>query len=249
MLLALLVAVSSISSTLATAPIAPHLVYTVPKGSEVVIRLTGYDEDGDRLTARVTALPESGSVWQLSQVFSDYGYAPKRGASITTVAGAGVTVTGSRNRIVYTPPPNTNAPTGRWARFAYTVSDGTTTSEPGLVWLVPEHKHVVASHFSSGLDGWSVVNNGARASKMAAGGLTWEPFSRGLLNHYVLATDAEIHLDRRTKLDTTLFYFQSPAKFLGNHAIAYGGTLQFAVASAAGSFSKDNLNIPSSSSR
>ena len=76
---------------------------------------------------------------------------------------------------------------------------------------------------------------------LVAGGLTYEPFSRGVLNHYILGTDAEIHTDRVTGDDMSLWYFVAGPQFLGNHIIAYGGSLKYAVASAAGDFSSNNV--------
>lgn len=230
---------SVLAASTATAPIAPHLSITVSKGSQKLIRLSGYDVDGDKLTATIISAPSSGSLYQLSQVFSDYGYEPMRGTAIGSVP---TVVTGSMNRIVYTPPANTNPPLGAWAQFQYTVTDGTTVSEPGIVWLVPEHKQIVASDFATGLDGWSAIVNGAREAAKSAGGLRFEPYSRGLLNHYVLATDMEIDTNRRSKDDDARWYFQAPAKFLGNHAVAYGGKLEFSMASAAGDFAAGNRN-------
>lgn len=219
---------------------ANHLTVIVPKGSEVLIKLTGYDPDGDKLTAKVITTPDSGALYQLSQVFSDYGYAPKQGDRISTGM---TTVTGSKNRILYAPPSNTNPPTGKWSWFQYKVYDGTTWSEAGIVWLVPEHRNIVASDFATGLDGWSVQGNGARANAMTAGGLVFEPFSRGLLNHYILNTEAEINLNRVTKDDDTRWYFVAPEKFLHNHAAAYGGKLKFDMATAAGDFKSENINL------
>lgn len=177
-------------------------------------------------------------MFQLSQVFSDYGYEPKQGDGVMPMT----TVTGSKNRIVYTPPANTNPPIGKWDWFQYKVYDGSTWSEIGIVWLVPEHRNIVASDFATSLDGWMVAENGARAKTMVAGGLIYEPFSRGLLNHYVLNTEAEININRVTKDDDTRWYFVAPSKFLGNHAVAYGGRLEFSMASAAGDFAKSNHN-------
>lgn len=97
--------------------------------------------------------------------------------------------------------------------------DGTTTSAPGIVWLIPPHQQVVTSDFATDADGWAVEANGARQAALPLGGIVYEPYSRGLLNHYVIATDAEIFLDRKTGDDMTLWRFVAPAKFLGNHAI------------------------------
>jgi len=242
-LLALLALALQCGGVLGAAPIARHMSVTVPKGTEVVITLAGYDSDGDKLTAHVTAVPNSGVVHQLSQVFSDFGYEPKRGTQVSSAsAGSPVVVTGSKNRIVYTPPANTNPPEHMWSQFTYTVSDGTTTSEPGIIWLLPPSTKIVSSDFSAGLDSWVVEGNGARASAMLAGGLVYEPYSRGLLNHYVLATDAEIHTNKVSGDDDSRWYFVAPNKFLGNHAVAYGGQLTFSLASAAGDFGSANIN-------
>jgi len=232
-----------VDPALAAAPIARHMSVTVQKGTEVVITLAGYDSDGDKLTARLTSVPDSGTVNQLSQVFSDFGYDPKRGTGVTSAsAGSPVLVTGSKNRIVYTPPANTNPPERKWSMLTYTVSDATSTSEEGIIWLLPPSGKMVSSDFSAGLDDWSVVDNGARAASMPNGGLVYEPYSRGLLNHYVLATDAEIHTHKVTGDDDSRWYFVAPNKFLGNHAVSYGGELTFSMASAAGDFAAGNIN-------
>jgi hypothetical protein len=219
------------------------LAVSVEKNGEVLVHLTGYDADGDKLEARITSVPDNGAIHQLSQIFSDFGYQPQKGLQIASASSAApVVVTGSRNRIVYTPPAHTNAPDGKWTLFTYVVSDGTTVSEEGIVWMVPSHQQVVFSDFATSLDGWSITNNGARASALVAGGLTYEPFSRGVLNHYILGTDAEIHTDRVTGDDLSLWYFVAGPQFLGNHIITYGGQLKFAVASAAGDFATNNVH-------
>ena len=53
----------------ATKPIAPHQLVVVDASGDTLIRLTGYDLDGDSLVATVMTLPgSSGSVYQLSKV-------------------------------------------------------------------------------------------------------------------------------------------------------------------------------------
>lgn len=46
------------------APLALHQVVPVSAGGEVVIRLMGYDLDGDDLVATITAVPDSGTLHQ-----------------------------------------------------------------------------------------------------------------------------------------------------------------------------------------
>lgn len=214
-----------------------------------------------QLTTYITSIPAVGTLYQISQIFSDYGYEPKRGLAITSAnSSVPVAIIGSRNRLLYVPPPNMNEPLEKvraplatawrvcqrtlcvnvrlavpqWATFTYKMADRSTTSQQGIVWLVPPHKNIVMSDFAVSLDGWSVIGNGARAAASTAGGLSYEPFSRGVLNHYVLATDAEINTNKKTKADDTLWYFVAPSKFHGMHNIAYGGQLSFAISSAAG---------------
>ena len=79
----------------ATDPIAPHLLIVVESGAEAVVSLKGYDLDGDTLVASVDTISlGSGKLYQLSKVYSSYGYEPKQGASLT----GGTVVTGSKNR-------------------------------------------------------------------------------------------------------------------------------------------------------
>jgi hypothetical protein len=49
----------------------------------------------------INTLPVSGSIYQLSQVFSTYGYEPKKGVQISSTSTA---ITGSDNRLVYSRP-------------------------------------------------------------------------------------------------------------------------------------------------
>jgi len=72
--------------------------------------LRGYDADGDELKAVVQPGDlTAGKLSQLSQIYSDYGYEPKTGDAITTSVG----VTGSSNRIVFTPTTDTPKPKKR----------------------------------------------------------------------------------------------------------------------------------------
>jgi len=225
----------------ATVPFAPMLYVIVEPNSEVMFSLPGFDADGDKLTTRITSGPSVGTLYQLSQVFSDYGYEPKRGVAVAA-SGSPVVVTGSKYRLLYVPPPFTNAPEGKWATFTYTVTDKTSTSVPGIVWLVPPHHNLVYSGFSTSLEGWSITGNGMAQAALAAGGLTYEPYSRGLLNHYVIGTDAEINTDVPSNDDLMRWSFVAPAKFRDNFIIAYGGSLVFTLASAAGDFAPTNIN-------
>jgi hypothetical protein len=108
----------------ANVPISFHDIVVVEPSGDAVIRLKGYDLDGDnvsfflnicyvslflfthcivsicmQLKYHITSPPGSGKLTQLSQVFSNYGYNPKAGTAITS-SGA-TQVTGSKNRVYY----------------------------------------------------------------------------------------------------------------------------------------------------
>lgn len=216
----------------ATAPIAPHLAITVGKNSEMVFALRGYDVDGGKLTATIQTVPGAGKLYQLSKVFSDYGYEPKLGSQVTP----GSVITGSNNRIIYTPPANELPPYGKWASFTYTISDGTSVSRPGTVTLASSSKVLIGSDFSRSTESWSVISNGARSP-----GAIHERSSRGSLNYYIHSRDNEINVDSAGN-DLVRWSFVAPSKFLGHQTISYGGSLEFKLASASGDFSAKNLN-------
>lgn len=219
----------------ATKPIAPHQLVVVDASGDTLIRLTGYDLDGDSLVATVITLPgSSGSVYQLSKVFSDYGYEPKQGKSLS----GGEIVTGSGNRVYYKRPAADVATVGSWGIMKYTVADAGETSYEGMVTLVPPSGILVGSHFARGAEGWTIVGN--KASSTA---VSYEASSRGLMNHYVYGSDDTINtMGPGQDADRSLWYFVAPQKFLGHHGISYGGSLDFVLSSFHGDFSAGKLN-------
>ena len=217
-------------------PKAPHITAVVSRGSDVEIKLLGYDVDGDKLTATIASLPSVGKVYQLSQVYNTHGYLPKYEEK-NVVSEANTLVTGSSNRVVFVLPAGTQQSQGKWATFTYVVHDGISTSAEGVVTLVPPGGALASSDFTLGSDGWAVVNNGN------GGGLVHEMTSFGMLNHFVYGTDMEINVDVKTGDDKDRWYFQAPAQFLGFQASAYGGSLEFALAAFSGDLKTEaNLN-------
>jgi len=216
----------------AATPLAPHLSVQVARGGEQVIALRGYDLDGDALTTKITSLPASGTLFQLSFNFNEHGIGSKRGTAVKV----GDTISGSSNRLVYARPTNDYTSAGKWGSFKYTVSDGISTSAEGIVTLVPSDNLgvVVSSDFSSDADGWMVAGK----STVPA---TYEPSSRGLLRYYIYGTENDIHVDNSGS-DTAQWYFVAPNKFLGHQGITYGGSLNFQMASSTGDFSATNKN-------
>lgn len=223
----------------AARPLALHFAVNVSANSENVIPLRTYDVDGDYLSTKVISLPATGTLSQISHVYSEYGYAPKLGKAIH----AGDTVTGSGNRVMYSPPANAPEPSGAWANVKYTAEDSSSGAliHGVLALLGPEGK-LVASNFDHSADGWMVDNNGAGGV-----GITHEPYSRGNLNYFVTSKDDEVNRDA-AGIDTKLWYFVAPAKFrfgTSNNpagSLAYGGALKFTLGSHSGDFSTSNAN-------
>ncbi|KAJ0394306.1 hypothetical protein P43SY_004189 [Pythium insidiosum] len=218
-----------------SSPIARHLVYHVDPGQEAVIVFKGFNQDGAKLSVTLVSLPTNGALYQLSRVFSDYGYEPKREESpITTVPSV---ITGSKNRAVFSRPiwggPSLNS---KYTEFRYTMANAAgETSREGII-VITTNDALVTSTFDAGPDNWSVISNGN-------GAVVHQPISRGgLLSYYIYAIDAVIHRQENGD-DSTRWYFNAPAKFLGNQWAAYGGSLDFVLSSAEGSFDPSNLNL------
>jgi len=126
----------------------------------------------------------------------------------------------------------------QWGTFTYTVSNGRTTSPAGIVTVAPLSGALVGSDFLLDAQGWTITGN-----KVSPSPASFEPYSRGLLlNHYVFGTDDVINVNNFGDVDQSLWYFQAPPAYLGNHGIAYQGTLSFTLGAFAGNFSQTNGN-------
>jgi hypothetical protein len=226
--------VCACSATANTVPKAPHLVYQVARGASVEITLRGYDPDGGKLTARVVSLPTSGHLYQLTQVYNQYGYEPRYENPATRILSASTVVTGKKARVIYE-APNTPTPNGKWTTFKYVVTDSQgAVSAEGIVQIVPTgaSKVLVGSDFSRDVDGWGIRTSGGGPAMT----LAHERTSYGALNYFVYATDQQVKIDTTTGDDTSIWFFNAPSKYLGAHASAYGGKLEFSLGAFAGNF-------------
>lgn len=88
----------------ATGIIAQHQLVVVEPSGNSVIKLKFYDTTTTDFKFAIQTLPATGSLYQLSQVYSNYGYEPKFGTMITNTGGQETVVTGSNNRVYYTRP-------------------------------------------------------------------------------------------------------------------------------------------------
>jgi hypothetical protein len=228
----LLLALSPIYVSLAV-PFAFHQLIVMNSSLPgYIVRLKGGDKIGSKLTTFITQLPKYGTLFQLSQVYSLYGYHPVSGMPITDNH---TFVTGSLHRVYYV--PNTRL----FCRFcsdmfSFIVTDGSTHSFPGNVTMVDSDGTIVGSDFLLGNDGWTILGN-----KLPVSVPVFEPYSRDqFFHHYIQASDNLVH----GKPDKSLWVFNAPSKFLGNFGIAYGGTIQFSISLLAGDVTQLHKGAP-----
>lgn len=216
-------------------PYALHQLVVVDTAGDALIRLNGYDQvvASNKMTFTVTGAPSDGNLYQLSQVYSDYGYEPKAGTAISSP----VVVTGSKNRVYYKRPDPDASTVNKWDTITFTASDGTVDSTPGTVTIVPPSGALVGDEFLLSNGGWTIAGNKATTAAVH------ESFSRGaLLNHYIYGADDKINVASSGTDDLSLWYFEAPSTYLGNQGIAYGGYLKFSIGAFSGDFSKMNSN-------
>jgi hypothetical protein len=202
--------------------------------SGITIRLRGANPCGNKLTYVITELPTYGTIYQLSQVFNLHGYNPISGKQITE---KNTEVSWSSNRIYY-------VPTGRRSvrllsdAFSFRITDGKNTSFDGTVTVVDKSGAIVGSDFLTGDEGWTIIGN-AKAGAVSVP--QFEPYHRGkLFNYYIYAKDEIINHSKFGDQDKSLWYFNAPAKFLGNKGAAYGGHISFSIGLFAGDIASLN---------
>ncbi len=126
----------------------------------------------------------------------------------------------------------------QWDTFTFIVYNGFKKSLVATVTIVPPSGNIVGSNFLLSHEDWTVYGN--KAITLAQ----FEPYSRGpALNHYILATDDKINVQRPGGEDSSLWYFNAPSKFLGNQGIAYGGSLTFTLSGFSGDYQKTNGDV------
>lgn len=248
-------------------PVALPDIVVVPPAGNAVIRLKAYHKEGfndvHHLVYQIASVPlispgtgSSGSLGQMSHVFSTYGYEPKAGV-VATAAALPLNVSDPQNRVYYSRPAPDAVTNSMWGSFNFMVMENNghhPKSFPGTITLVPPSGALVGSSFLLGSEGWTVVGNKAPAAAQ------YEPFSRGpALNYYVTGTDDKVNVEvsvdghSSSSNDISRWYFNAPvggassssssASFSGNLGIAYGGFLDFTLAAFSGDFAKLNSNL------
>jgi len=194
----------------------------------ITIRLRGANHCGNKVSYVITELPAYGAIYQLSQIYNLHGYNPISGKQITD---KNTVVDWSSNRIYYVA---TSRRSGHLLAdaFSFIMTDGKNKSFDGTVTIVDKSGTIVGSDFLSGDEGWTIIGN-AKAGAVSAP--KFQPFNRGeSFNYYIYAKDEIINHSKFGEQDKSLWYFNAPAKFLGNKGAAYGGHISFSISLFAG---------------
>ena len=204
-------------------------------GEPIDVKFDGFDDAGKALTYRLKSLPATGALRLPAQVYCDYRYLPKHTG---TAAVAGATLGCESVHAIYTYPPTLRPPFGRMDTFQFVASSdgGVTFPYQATIHVVPSTASTMltSADFSTGTESFLASDSkGVWAT-------TYEPTSIGAeMNRYVHASDR----------DRGNWWFLFPSAFLGDQAMAYGGSLSFALSSAAGDFSASKLRAKSVGSR
>lgn len=192
-----------------------------------MIRLKGANPCGNKLTYVITELPRYGAIYQLSQIYNLHGYNPISGKQITD---KNTVVDWSSNRVYYVTATGRRSDRSLSDAFSFRITDGKNTSFDGMVTIVDKSGAIVGSDFLSGDEGWTIIGNAGAVSAPQ-----FEPFNRGKsFNYYIYAKDEIINHSKFGEQDKSLWYFNAPAKFLGNKGAAYGGHISFSIGLFAG---------------
>lgn len=203
-------------------------------GAKVDVKLKAFDTAGRPFVYRLKTLPTTGLLTKPAQVYCDYSYLPK---DLGNAALAGETLVCASVQAIYTYPSTLRPPIGRLDTFQFvaSVDGGATFPYQASIHVVSGTPAVLTSaDFSTDTEQFLASDDKGTYSVM------YEPTSIGAaMNRYVHASDR----------DRGVWWFLLSSKFLGDQAMAYGGTLTFALSSSAGDFSVSKLRTRSVGSR
>lgn len=172
------------------------------------------------------------SLFQLSQVFADFGYEPMAGASIPS--SNGFVRVEHDSRVVFVTAPAPAARGWSWGTFIHSASlalDSTPTTRAATVWIVDSSRALASNFFDFDAEGWAVHCNGMGSHLgRGRGALTHRTGTLGQgISRYLQASEAALP-PRPTAEDTALWYFQkSSGPWIRAASAATGGQLRLSL--------------------
>lgn len=186
------------------------------------------------------SLKPSGKFYQLSYVFSKYGYFPYQGKEITN----STLINDNKGRFVYK-LGNTND---------YLIKNGVIDSVniiihyidnsknlrklSGTIMFLPNSGTFVSSDFVLNNDGWKIMYNHPIRTPIQES--TYCNWNHNDISMFITGTDNYIDLDQTHTYDKSVWYFISPAKYNMDLSLAYFGWIDFTQVILSGDFSKMN---------
>lgn len=174
----------------------------------------------------------SGNVFQVSTVYSNYGYNPAQGKKITN----STKIFDKFGRFVYL--TNNSNHKGLLDKINIKITN------PNLnmifdkyIYILPKSGIIVSSDFLFGIDNWTIVGSNPLKNNSIP---THNKYSSKNMSYFITWIDDYINVDSFESDDKALWYFRSGEKFKNNLEISYGGNIQFMMTSFSGNFS--NLN-------
>jgi len=226
-------------------PIAKQNLLVVEPLGSLIFPLVSYQDNIDKqgslnphnIKMNITNQDFTGTLCQLSQSYSSYGQGNGRGRILTKENSV---VTGSLNRLYYERPNPDSNPDAKYGFFEFVaVGVKGEASFPAKVTLVDNTGLLQSSKFLLTDENWKIIGNQENTPQP----VVHEPFNRGPgMSYYIYGSDNHLNIDKQGGSDISLWYFQAPAKFLGDYSIAYGGKFSFDTTYFSGNFNKENFN-------
>jgi hypothetical protein len=175
-----------------------------------------------------------GSIFQVSNVYSKYGYNPIQGKKII----------------------NSTKIFDKYGRFVYLTNNlnhkglhdkidiKITSPSPNqvftqIIYILPNSGIIVSNDFLFGIEDWKII--GSNPLKNNNNNLPiHNKHSSKNMSYFISWTDDFIDVDNSDSDDKSLWYFRSGEKFNNNLEISYDGNIQFIMTSFSGNFSNQN---------
>ena len=183
---------------------------------------------------------QNGSFYQLSHIFSKYGYIPYQGKEITK----STVITGSNGRFVYRLKNVNNYQfnNGVIDIVNIVIHFADNNKKPGIlsgkIVFLPKSGTFVSSDFLLNDDGWKIVYNHPIRTPIQE--TTYCNWNHNDISLFITGTDNYINIDKSNTHDKSVWYFRSPSKYNTDLSLAYLGWIDFSLVVLSGDFSKIN---------
>lgn len=231
----MLTALCNLTIYLATLPEISDVVYVKSKQYMVVKPRQINFKNGNKPKYSINIPSQSNSkFYQLSDIFSTYGYAPYHGKEISN---SSTIITGSMGRFVYKTNTCTDCTVNPGifdiVDIAIDLVEHNTVLY-GKILFLPLSGMFISSHFLLDDDGWMIIlNNPIHTPLQVPSYCNWN-------SYFIAGTDNYVHYNTNYHYDKSLWYFQAPTKYNTDLSLAYLGWIDFYQIFLSGDFSKLN---------